>query len=193
MYYELLAEANFRTDSLRDITGWAVTRAHRRYGLKSPNADVTAAWTLLVGGAYNQDLWVQDQTGVPHLPGSDMSQFESDGYTPTATLCSTFTAWGHMLSAAKAVDTSIEPFRYDLVNLGREVLAQLSTPLSINFTNAFSATEIDPVAVNITGIKYISLLQDIDTLVGTDTAFLLGAHSPFPRQCRLYAAYCIIS
>lgn len=169
-----MAEVNFRSEPVTDIAGWAVTRAHRRYGLKAANPDVAAAWTLLVGGAYHQDLSVQDGTGVPHLPGSDMSQFEADGYTPTATLCSTFTAWGHMLAVAEVVDASLEPFRYDLVNLGREVLAQLSTPLSRNFSAAFSAKAIDPVAVNTTGNLYISLLMDIDTLVGTDPAFLLG-------------------
>jgi hypothetical protein len=68
---------------------------------------------------------------VPHLPGSDMSQW-SDG-KPTATLCATYSAWLSMLQAAKAIGTTVEPFRYDLVNLGREVLAQLSTPASQRF------------------------------------------------------------
>ncbi len=60
------------------------------------------------------------------------------------------------------------------MNLGRELLAQLSTPLSINFATAFQASKIDVAALNSSANAYINLLLDIDALVGTDSAFLLG-------------------
>ncbi len=83
--------------------------------------DVANAWAFLVKGAYSLDLSVQDGTGVPHLPGHDMSQFS--GNLPGPTLCATFSAWTSLLQAAKTIDgiADNEPFRYDLVNLGREV------------------------------------------------------------------------
>ena len=65
-------------------------------------------------------------------------------------------------------------FRYDLINLGREVLAQLSTPVSLNFTAATSAKTLDPHAVTRTGDLLVTLFDDLDTLVATHEAFLLG-------------------
>jgi hypothetical protein len=65
---------------------------------------VASAWASLVSGAYNQDLSVQDGTGIPHLPGGDMSQWS--GTTPSATLCSTWSAWGQMITAAKTIGTT---------------------------------------------------------------------------------------
>lgn len=111
--------APFRSAPVVDITGHTVTRSHRRYGLSAPNPAVTTAWTLLVNSSYAQDLSVQDGTGVPHLPGSDTSTFwEADRATPRPVLCSTFNAWLALAEAAAAVDTTREPFRYDLVNTG---------------------------------------------------------------------------
>ncbi len=176
-YYEFVSEANFRSVPVSNITHYMQARAHRRYALTSPEPSLSQAWALLVAGAYSQDLSVRDGTGVPHLPGTDTSQFLPDRYTPGAKLCSTFQAWQLFLNAAAGLDpatVALEPFRYDLVNLGREVLAQLSTPMSNNFSDAFSAPQMDASAVKATGNVYINLLTDLDELVGCDSAFLLG-------------------
>jgi len=66
-------------------------------------------------------------------------------------------------------------FRYDLVNLGRELMAQLATPVSMNFHDSISAGSLDKDKITATGNAYIELLEDIDTLVGADNAFLLGS------------------
>ena len=134
-----------------------ITRAHRRYGLSTPNADVTTAWKLLVGSAYAQDLSVQDNTGIPHLPGSQAWSFAADRHTPSATMCDIFSAWAPLRRAAKAVraangGTLIEPFRYDLVNLGREIMAQLSTPLSMNFSSALGQKPLSADALRATAV-----------------------------------------
>ena len=68
--------------------------------------------------------------------------------------------------------------RYDLVNLGRELLAQLTQPAFFNFTGAYGAAAVGTPAyekaVKATGTFYSTLLRDIDELVATDSAFLLG-------------------
>jgi alpha-N-acetylglucosaminidase len=186
VYYEFMAQANFRTAPVDDLVAHTVMRAHRQYGLVSPNADVTAAWILLSNSAYTEDISVQDQTGVPHLPGSDTTHF-IDRRTPTPKLCMEYKAWGKLISVALsgAVPVTLEPFRYDLVNLGREILAQISTPLSQNFSLAFSKVTMDVGAVNETGRMYIELLQDLDRLVSSDTAFLLG---PWIAAARSWAS-----
>ena len=59
---------------------------------------------------------------------------------PAPTLCRTFEAWRAMVGAAAgrlaARQDLTEPMRYDLVDLGRDVLARLTTPLSQNFSIA---------------------------------------------------------
>ena len=135
------------------------------------------------------DAGVSDATGVGQLRGGS-SQFAEDRHTPTPLLCSTWGAWQALQSAAS--DGSVhaagnEPFTYDLVNTGREVLAQLSTPLSLNFSdatvNAHGALSASLVAR--TGSAYVELLHDLDTLVATDVAFLLG---PWLESARAWGA-----
>lgn len=176
VYYEYVTKNNMRTGEVADITGEIVLRSHRRYGLAQPNAAVTQAWSLLVNSSYAQDLSVQDSTGVPHFPGGS-SQFEGDRFTPTPRLCLVWQAWGQLLAAAPAVDPTLETFRYDLVNTGRELLAQLSTPMSQNFSDAIkAAAPLDAARITQTGQDYVNLLLDVDQLVATDSAFLIGGY-----------------
>ena len=80
-----------------------------------------------------------------------------------------------MAAGETAVDASkVVPFRYDLVNLGRELLAQLTAPAALNFSAALAAAPLDAAAVRASGGFYAALLRDLDALVATDSAFLLG-------------------
>ena len=195
VYYEVIGSAPFRTQPLTDIPGHVVLRSHRRYGLAAPNPDVTSAWALLVNSSYSQDLSVQDDTGVPHLPGGDAATFwQADRYTPRPGLCQTYTAWKALRAAAAAVDTSLEPFRYDLVNLGRELLARLSTPMSLNFTQAaFARGALNASAIAATGGLYVGLLGDLDTLLATDPAFALGPIIAAARTWGANATDCAVA
>ena len=133
----------------------------------------------LLASGYSHDEDVLDRTGVGILPGTDLSFFGADLRTPADKLCLEWSAWGSLLAAAPAVlaehTPAPEPYTYDLVNTGREVLAQLSTPLSVNFSRAFKAGALDAALLNATGGVYIDLLLDIDSLLATDQAFLLGS------------------
>merc|ERR1712157_94585 len=106
------------------------------------------------------DVSVQDFTGVIHLPGTATWSFASDRSTPSEQLCQVFRAWELLVGAAQEVASDSEPFRYDLVNLGREVLAELSTPMSMNFSDAVFKNEGQPLeaAVKTAGSKYLELL-----------------------------------
>ena len=184
-YYEFVIGQSFREEKVPDIAAHVVERSHRRYGLNASNAAVTEAWRLLVDSAYAQLPWdeasgenaVQDLTAVGHVVGDrpTVSRFLPDNRTPNATLCSIFLAWEQLVAAGTAVDASkVVPFRYDLVNLGRELLAQLTSPAALNFSAALSAEPLDAAAVKATGAFYAGLLRDLDALVATDSAFLLG-------------------
>ena len=137
-----------------DISQHLISRAHRRYNL-DPEAgadpDIAAGWGLLAKSAYTLDLWGMDSGGVTHIPGTNYNNFawENVGampctrqhcpadYTqpiqPTPNMCAIYDAWTHFLAAAPRMNSSLEPWNYDLVNTGREVLYQLALPASQKF------------------------------------------------------------
>lgn len=177
-YYDLMIDQPWRSSRGGDVATALVARAHKRYNLRTSVPDVDAAWTLLAESVYaGMGSGVQDPVGIGHFPGSYSNDWSADGKTPTDSLCKTYHAWGSLIDAADKVDSELEPFRYDLVDTGREVLAHVSTPLSIYFHSALSLDKNTPDAgaVNTTGTAYVTLLHDLDSLLGTDQAFLLGS------------------
>jgi|EP01046_Picozoa_sp_COSAG06_P039917 hypothetical protein len=183
VYYEFMLERNFATKPVADITKHIVERSHRRYNLDTELPAVTEAWTLLVNSSYAQDLSVQDGTGVPHLGNAESWAFEADKHTPSAVMCQVYTAWSKLIDASATIKTA-EPFRYDLVNTGREVLAQLAGPAGKNFTAAIGGEALDAAAVKKTGEFYAQVLTDVDELVATDTAFQIG---PWIEMAKAFA------
>ena len=101
-------------------------------------------------------------------------------------MCMEWKAWTSLLAAAPAVKAANantpssqkfgdypKTFTYDLVDFGREVLAQLTIPVALNFSSALKGV-LNEVRVNDTGYLYEDLLVDLDRLLATDTAFMLG-------------------
>eukprot|EP00931_Biecheleriopsis_adriatica_P107286 TRINITY_DN81631_c0_g1_i1.p1 TRINITY_DN81631_c0_g1~~TRINITY_DN81631_c0_g1_i1.p1 ORF type:complete len:453 (+),score=52.87 TRINITY_DN81631_c0_g1_i1:49-1359(+) len=191
-FYDFLIAQGWQASRVPDIAGNLAERAHRRYGLSAPMPEVTSAWSTLYHSMYSQDGGgVQDSTGVAHLPGKSSWDFLSDGHTPVASLCQTFAAWSDLVKAAPKIAMT-EPFRYDLVNTGRDVLARLTTPVSRDFMNAVLPKQglPDPNNVSEFGSAYIDLLNDLDILVGTDSAFLLGPWLSWARSFAQGATDC---
>ena len=127
--------------------------------------------------------------------GLDKTYFESDLRTPTVEMCLEWAAWGSLNAAAPAVAAAAaegeglpEPFVYDLVNTAREVLAQLSTPMLLNFSSSFnsSAARIDETATHFT-----ELLRDLERLLATDPAFMLGPWLEAARRLGGNATDCV--
>ena len=183
VYYEFMLDQNFRTSPVKDIPSYCSIRSHKRYHLDKFMPSVDNAWKLLCSSAYTQDLSVQDPTGVPHLPGSK-SQFESDRFTPTPKLCMEFNAWKSLIDSSNAISEmyhnktgstlTLEPFRYDLINLGQELLSQVATPMSMNFSDAMKDSKLDETKLTEYGNLYIELLNDVDKLLSADPAFMIG-------------------
>jgi alpha-N-acetylglucosaminidase len=100
-----------------------------------------------------------------------------------------------MIAAAPSISPNLETFRYDLVNLGRELLAQLSTPVSMNFSDAIKAAagKMDVETISRTGQLYIDLLEDVDQLVATEYAFLLGPYIAAARSWGASSVDCAIN
>ena len=167
---------------MKNVTEYVISERHKRYGFSDLDTNVAQAWTELVNSSYAQDLSVQDGTGVAHVGAAESWAFEDDRFTPTSKLCQVHRGWTYLTAAAAAAGSEIyEPLRYDIVNVGREVLAQLVGPFGQNFSDAMNAAK-DPNLINSTSSAYISVLNDLDRLVATDQAFLLGSWIEMARD-----------
>ena len=207
-YYELLQEAAFRAAPEPNVTRWLVQRAHRRYGLQAAgahDANVAAAWGALAASGYAIDRGVNDGSGVgqmdiPSKLHLDTSTFSHDLHTPAPALCLEWVAWGYLNNAAAVVAAAAggghaplpEPFVYDLVNTAREVLAQLSTPMLLNFSRSLGAEgKTTAQRINATSALFMDLLIDLDSLLATDTAFMLGPWLAAARKIGGNATDCV--
>lgn len=182
---------------------------------KVRNPEVAAAWAALGASGYAFDKGVSDATGVCQmgLPGTlgglDTTGFESDQHTPTPKTCLEWSAWNSLNAAAPAVAAAAaaspaalnggsaerrplpEPYVYDLVNTAREVMAQLSTPMLRNFSAALNASVLSTSLVNETAARFVELLSDMELLLATDSAFMLGPWLESARKLGGTAQDCI--
>jgi alpha-N-acetylglucosaminidase len=80
-------------------------------------------------------------------------------------------AWGSLLAAAPQTAAS-DGYQYDLVDVGREVLARLASDYQQHIISAYR--EKDAAALKQYGRKMLGLIQDMDRLTGTRRELLLG-------------------
>jgi alpha-N-acetylglucosaminidase len=80
-------------------------------------------------------------------------------------------AWKLLLAAAPAANGS-DGYRYDLCDLGRQVLADLGTRYDRQMIAAYHAKDTN--AVRIISGKLLGLIRDLDELTGSRKEFLLG-------------------
>ncbi|KAG7350630.1 alpha-N-acetylglucosaminidase (NAglu) tim-barrel domain containing protein [Nitzschia inconspicua] len=166
--------ANFRQFPIENLLSAVSHLNHKRYGLDQLNYNVTMASKFLLESVYSQGFSVRDLTGVSHIsPPASGSLFEDDRRTPKPILCNIFQAWQYLILASFMMQSWTDPFLYDLINVGREVLAQLSTPAALNFSDAIENQQVDRKEVLSSGRLYIGLLHDLDNLVSYSEAFHL--------------------
>jgi hypothetical protein len=171
------------------FAGTAHTAAVKNTNAAVENLNVASAWSNIGHSGYANDGGVHDPTNVGSLKPSNAEPwtgFDKDKITPTAGMCMEWKAWNSLLAAAPLVKSANaatpasqkfgdypKTYTYDLVDIGREVLAQLTIPVARNFSAAIAGTLISS-RVNHTGALYRDLLLDLDSLLATDTAFMIG-------------------
>lgn len=62
--------------------------------------------------------------------------------------------------------------RYDLVDLTRQVLSKLANEVYLDVMKAYKKHDADGLLIQ--SQKFLELIEDIDTLLGSDDNFLLG-------------------
>jgi alpha-N-acetylglucosaminidase len=80
-------------------------------------------------------------------------------------------AWSHLQAASDELASS-DGYQYDLVDLARQCLADLSIPLQRDISAAYTAGNSAGLAE--ASQRFVDLAQDLDTLLATRPEFLLG-------------------
>lgn len=150
------------------LDAWARDYVTRRYG--GTNARAWEAWRVLLDTAYRSAA----QTGTflaerptfydPKAAYRTEPKVPYDGRKLVGALDS--------LLAASDTLRSNDAYRYDVVNLTRQVLGQLGLPFVQRVEAAYVAKDRQALAKASTSV--IELLRDLDELVGTREEFLLG-------------------
>ncbi|CAN0917314.1 NAGLU [Linum grandiflorum] len=193
--YELMSEMTFREEKVQ-VPEWLKTYALRRYGKAVPQID--EAWNILYRTIYNCTDGVADHNTdfIVKLPDWDPSLhsgyskqdkihtlriggrflFEQENSDlPEAHIWysnqDTVKALQLFLGAGDKLNGSLT-YRYDLVDLTRQVLSKLANEVYTKAILAFRSKDVS--SLKHYSKKFLDLIKDIDMILASDDNFLLG-------------------
>lgn len=188
--YELMMEHTWRSDAVQ-LEEWLPKYVRNRYGVKNTNAE--KAWEILKTTAYtvHPELYKRDgaESIIQARPTLDsMTRWANTRLNYKAT--DLLPAWDELVKAAPACKKS-SGFQYDLVDLTRQVLADLALPLQQQIAAAWKNK--DKVAFQLHTKNFLALMADMDKLLATRKEFMLGpwvaaarAHGKTEKEKSLY-------
>lgn len=168
--YALFLENVWRDDSI-DLDTWLDGYLQRRYGQR--NEAARKAWEILKSTVYGYEGNLNTGgprsliTTVPSLDKLPERRAVGSYYNPGDLL----PAWGYMIEAAEDLSQNAS-FRYDLVDIGRQVLANYANYLQQAYATAYKQGKTSEYKRY--RKRFIDLIDDLDRLVGTQEEFLLG-------------------
>ncbi|XP_028776294.1 alpha-N-acetylglucosaminidase-like [Neltuma alba] len=188
--YELMSEMAFREDKVQ-ILDWLKGYSKRRYG--KANNQVEAAWEILYHTIYNCTDGIADHNHdfIVMLPDWDPSNLQKIDFLPLGNrrflsqVTKSDMPQAHLWYPTEEVTKALKLFlgagkdyagsltyRYDLVDLTRQVLSKLANQVYIKAITSFQKKDID--ALSYYSNKFLGLIKDIDLLLASDDNFLLG-------------------
>ncbi len=169
--YELLTEIAWLQAS-PDLGDWIRSYAHARYGnLPDRTAE---AWEILSKTVYNQRKVkiISMESPVCARPALDIKRVSLNGdMVRDYSMPALWDAWSLLLGDANLFRNS-ETFEYDLVDLSRQCLADLSLFLHQEISDAYKERDHSLLS-ELSGL-FLDLLDDLDELLATRREFLLG-------------------
>ncbi|XP_078319350.1 alpha-N-acetylglucosaminidase-like isoform X3 [Crassostrea virginica] len=165
--YEFFTENVWRKEP-RDISAWISKYVLNRYGTTNKFLDL--AWQYLKLGIYNNTDYLHDNSIniiVTTLPRMAPLIQQDVWYNPE----DLYVAWDILtLNLDDFSNSSL--FMYDIVDVTRNSLQILSIKYYTDFVYAFGRGDIS--AVESHGNQLLGLLRDMETLLASDSHFLLG-------------------
>jgi len=175
--YQLMLDNTWR-DSAISLTSWLPAYVRARYG--SDNADALAAWRVLAGTVYAGGLGEGGPESI--IVARPTTEVWGDrvrtklDYKPQELA----RAWGLMVAAADSLGSG-DGFKYDLVDITRQVLANYAMPLQQRWVLAY--LDHDFAAFDSCTAHFLDLMDDLDVLLATRREFLLGRWIGDARRC----------
>lgn len=166
--YHLMLDNVWRDQPL-NVDEWLKTYAGRRYN--THNEQIDQAWQILYHTVYSGG----PTEGAPESiivarPTLDIAADRVKtklSYDPAKLI----PAWDLFVKAIPQVKPTAG-FRYDLVDLTRQVLGNYASPLQQKVATAYQQKDL--AAFQQYSKQFLALLDDMDTLLGTQEGFLLG-------------------
>jgi alpha-N-acetylglucosaminidase len=162
--FQLLYDMTWMTTP-PDLTRWVTTYAIQRYGGRNRKAE--AAWVRLKETVYNSELCLQSPTtsvfclqprrGLPIYNLYDRADL--------------VLAWHMLLSAADGLE-KVDTYRYDLVNVTRQVLDDLGQWQYQQMIRRAEAKDSSGFAAE--SKIFLEMIFALDQLLATQNSFLLG-------------------
>jgi alpha-N-acetylglucosaminidase len=169
--YELMMANTWQKEAI-DLQEWLPQYVRNRYGTKNKNA--LAAWEILRNTVYHvpPGKYIRDGAesiiqGRPTFDSLTRWTKTKLNYHPKDLL----PAWDAFINAIDSCGNS-DGFRYDLVDITRQVLANYALPLQQQFVSNYRNKKIAACKES-TG-QFIALIEDMDRLLATRKEFLLG-------------------
>jgi alpha-N-acetylglucosaminidase len=180
--YELMT-ANTWRNQIINLDDWLPQYIFNRYGVNNQNA--LNAWDILRKTVYTVPAAKYKRDGAESIiqarPTFDSSarwantrlNYDAKDLLP---------AWDEMIKAIPLCKNS-DGFRFDLVDLTRQVLANYASPLQQQFVAAYKNRDI--ASFTKYSQQFIGLIDDMDKLLATRKDFLLG---PWIANARKWGA-----
>lgn len=165
MIYSLLFDQIWRNEPIV-LDEWLRNYAYCRYGLRDENME--RAWEILQRTVYaHEGNYESAITARPTFDKDNVWAYTSIPYDPVELI----DAWQYMLaSSEKLAENSC--YQYDLLLVGKQVLANYATEIQQKFKIDYDTKDLEAFRKN--GEEFITLIEDLDRLMATNEAFLLG-------------------
>jgi alpha-N-acetylglucosaminidase len=163
--YDLMSDLMWQPSNL-DLEQWVTRFAARRYGIEHDRA--AEAWRLLLGTVYSQPR--QIGSVVWKRPRLDLNPANTPSRVPYSTEALVRACTALLEAADKLKDTPT--YQYDVVHVTRQVLSNHAETLYEDLVAAYESG--DAVRLETAGGRFLELMMDLDTLLGTREEFLLG-------------------
>ncbi|KAM7471348.1 hypothetical protein LguiA_009531 [Lonicera macranthoides] len=166
--YDLMSEMAFQHNKI-DVKAWIDLYSTRRYGVFVPS--MQDAWNILYHTVYNCT------DGAPYgrpLPRRNFLRDTPNSYDKPHLWYATSEVIPALELFIKSGDELLESntYRYDLVDLTRQVLAKYANQLFLDVIEAYRIN--DAHTVKRQSQKFLDLVNDMDTLLACHEGFLLG-------------------
>jgi alpha-N-acetylglucosaminidase len=187
--YELTLEQPWHDNGAVDYQKWCADYAARRCGVADPA--VVKAWNMLATTVLNHFSNTDKGAAIDAKPAFDARQETTapktaqvhDTPVRSKELTSALAdAIAEMLKASPVAQAA-DGYRYDLVNLVRQLLAYDSDNTNARMMAAYRRHDLE--AFRTESARLLTLSRDVDTLVGTRHEYLLG---PWIRDARAWGS-----